>query len=376
MTCSCCTTSCTPRASSARRLLPMILGAAALALLVGWSAVSRGSQPGAPAAAAQPDPHAGHAPKIADAYACPMKCEGAKTYPAPGKCPVCKMALKQVAGGAYYATVRRIPDPAKPSDATIAAGAPVTLRLTLKAPSGDIVTKVDTVHEKPLHLLIVSRDLSFFAHEHPAPQPDGTFTVDFTFPAGGDYTLYHDFTPAGGTQQIARVPVKVEGKVVAPVALAIDAEKPKTIDGHTIALSTGVGGGPVKAGGSATLTFTLSKDGAPVTTLAPYLGAMGHLVVLSADGKEFVHSHPVGGHDMTEGGHAMTSGGPTVAFEAHFNTPGLYKGWGQFNVGTKEKERIITAPFVFEVAAGEKAAEEHGKHKEKDGGAGHGHDHK
>lgn len=312
-----------------------------------------------------------------------MKCEGAKTYAAPGKCPVCKMALKQVAGGAYYATVRRVPDPAKPSDTTITAGAPVTLRLTLKEPSGDIVTKVDTVHEKPLHLLIVSKDLSFFAHEHPTPQQDGTFTVAFTFPAGGDYTLYHDFTPAGGTQQIARVPVKVEGaggKAAAPVPLAVDAEKPKTIDGYTVALSTGGGGGggggPVKAGGSATLTFTLSKGGAPVTTLAAYLGAMGHLVVLSADGKEFVHSHPVGGDAMTKEGHAMASGGPTVAFEAHFRTPGLYKGWGQFNVGTKEKERIITAPFTFEVAKGEKAADDHGEKKGKDGGAGHGHDHK
>lgn len=373
MTCSCCTTSCTPRDSSARRLLPMILGAAALAALIAGLALTRSDANAASASVAQPDPHAGHTPKAADAYACPMKCEGAKTYAAPGKCPVCKMALKQVAGGAYYATVAIVPDPAKPSDATIPAGVPVTLRLTLKAPSGDIVTKVDTVHEKPLHLLIVSKDLSFFAHEHPAPQKDGTFTVAFTFPAGGDYTLYHDFTPAGGTQQIARVPVKVEGKAAAPVALAVDAETPKTIDGYTVALSTG---GPVKAGGSATLTFTLSKGGAPVTTLVPYLGAMGHLVVLSADGTEFVHSHPVGGHDMTEGGHAMTSGGPTVAFEAHFKTPGLYKGWGQFNVGTKEQERIITAPFTFEVAKGENAVEDHGEKKGKDGGAGHGHDHK
>jgi hypothetical protein len=373
MTCSCCTTSCNPRASSGRRLLPIILGAAALAATVAGVALSRSVANAA--SAIQPDPHGGHTSKAAATYACPMKCEGTKTYDAPGKCPVCKMALKQVAGdgGAYSATVSRVHDAAKPSDEAIAAGEPVTLRLTLKEPSGDTVTKVDTVHEKPLHLLIVSKDLSFFAHEHPTPQQDGTFTVAFTFPAGGDYTLYHDFTPAGGRQQIARVPVKVEGKAAAPVALAVDAEKPKTIDGYTVSLSTG---GPVKAGGSATLTFTLSKDGAPVTTLAPYLGAMGHLVVLSADGKEFVHSHPVGGHDMTEGGHAMTSGGPTVAFEAHFKTPGLYKGWGQFNIGTKEKERIITAPFTFEVAKGEKAVEDHGEKKGKDGGAGHGHDHK
>jgi len=29
-------------------------------------------------------------------YQCPMKCEGEKTYKQPGKCPVCKMDLKEL----------------------------------------------------------------------------------------------------------------------------------------------------------------------------------------------------------------------------------------------------------------------------------------
>jgi hypothetical protein len=32
-------------------------------------------------------------------YQCPMKCEGEKTYHAPGACPVCKMDLKEVKKG-------------------------------------------------------------------------------------------------------------------------------------------------------------------------------------------------------------------------------------------------------------------------------------
>lgn len=32
-------------------------------------------------------------------YACPMKCEGTKTYPQPGHCPVCQMRLEKGAGG-------------------------------------------------------------------------------------------------------------------------------------------------------------------------------------------------------------------------------------------------------------------------------------
>jgi uncharacterized lipoprotein len=30
-------------------------------------------------------------------FACPMQCEGDKTYPQAGKCPVCKMDLREVA---------------------------------------------------------------------------------------------------------------------------------------------------------------------------------------------------------------------------------------------------------------------------------------
>lgn len=30
-------------------------------------------------------------------YACPMQCEGDKTYAKEGKCPVCKMGLQEVA---------------------------------------------------------------------------------------------------------------------------------------------------------------------------------------------------------------------------------------------------------------------------------------
>ena len=29
-------------------------------------------------------------------YQCPMKCEGEKTYAAPGKCPMCQMDMKEV----------------------------------------------------------------------------------------------------------------------------------------------------------------------------------------------------------------------------------------------------------------------------------------
>lgn len=40
---------------------------------------------------------AGGETRAAEQYACPMKCEGAKTYPEPGNCPVCGMKLEPAA---------------------------------------------------------------------------------------------------------------------------------------------------------------------------------------------------------------------------------------------------------------------------------------
>ena len=96
--------------------------------------------------------------------------------------------------------------------------------------------------------------------------------------------------------------------------------------------------------------------------------AVGHLVVISEDRTEFVHSHP---HEEGEE-HAKPSTGPKVDFEAHFTVPGTYKGWAQFNVGTTAKEQVITVPFTFTVAKGEGKGEaaphEHGGGEKKDGG--------
>jgi hypothetical protein len=253
----------------------------------------------------------------------------------------------------------------------------VPMVFTLKDAKGTPVTDLDTVHEKVLHLLAVSKDLSWFTHEHPTRRADGAFTMPMTFPAGGEYTLYFDFTPKGSPQQVVPVKVSASGTPKAAVPLTVDADKPKTVDGFTVALDTE---GAIKAGGMAHLSFTVTKDGKPVTSLRPYLGAMGHLVIISQDGTQFVHAHPheggehgAGGHDAHGGhgdgakkdehaGHGGAApkaadagkgmGGPKVDFETHFKEPGTYKAWGQFNVGTAEKEKVLTVPFTFTVEKG------------------------
>lgn len=279
--------------------------------------------------------------------------------------------------GAEAAPVTHTATVAAEGGKALEAGKAAAMVFTLKDAKGAPVKDLETVHEKVLHLLVVSKDLSWFAHEHPTRRADGAFTIPMTFPAGGEYTLYFDFTPKGSPQQVVPVKVTATGTPKTAVPLTVDADKPKTIDGFTVALDTE---GAIKAGGKAHMSFTISKDGKPVTTLRPYLGAMGHLVIISQDGTQFVHAHPheggehgAGAHDA-HGGHGegakkdehaghggaapkaadagMGMGGPKVDFEAHFKEPGTYKAWGQFNVGTAEKEQVLTVPFTFTVEKG------------------------
>ena len=239
----------------------------------------------------------------------------------------------------------------KPVGGKIEAGKPANLLFTLKDPTGLPVKSVEVVHEKSLQLLMVSKDLSWFAHEHPVLQPDGTFTFTYTFPAGGEYTLFNNFTPKDAGMQVVPVTLAVEGAATTMVPLKVDSDKPKTVDGYSVSLDTA---GPIKTGTSTHMAYTITKDGKPVNNLQPYFGAMGHLVIISQDMKELVHSHQ---HEGSEHGDAAAkSSGNRVDFEADFKTPGVYKGWAQFNVGTKESTEILTVPFTLTVVKGNDAS--------------------
>ena len=133
-------------------------------------------------------------------------------------------------------------------------------------------------------------------------------------------------------------------------------------------------GQPLRAGGESILTFTVTDahTNMPVPDLEPYLGALAHFVIVSEDGRHFLHAHPMehtemvgapehGGHDaashlhhapmasdMVPSPHASAA---TVSAHTTFPRAGLYKVWAQFQRGG----RVITVPFVVRVANGEQA---------------------
>ena len=228
----------------------------------------------------------------------------------------------------------------------IEPGVTVSLRFKIEDAAGTVVTDLEVVHTKVLHLLMVSADLSWYAHEHPVVRGDGTLSLSFSFPRPGEYVLFHEFTPSGAGEQVVPVTLRIAGTGPPAAALVVDSQRVKEVDGYTISLDTS---GPITAGQETMLSYNISRRGQPVTDLEPYLGAMGHLAVVSEDLKHFVHSHPLG---------------TAVSFHTGFPEAGLYKAWAQF----KHRGRVITVPFVLE-AGHDDAGHGHGH------GHGHGDDH-
>jgi len=218
-------------------------------------------------------------------------------------------------------------EPAKPE-----AGKPTKLTLALLGADGKRLADFDVAHEKKVHLIVIRDGLDRFAHLHPAVAGDGAITTEYAFPTGGLYRLYADYQPKGGRPATARAEVTVAGEVPARPDLKPDAPGKVRGDGldATVTLRD------VKAGGEGVVRFeVVDPDGKPALDLEPYMGAMGHLVVVSADGKEYVHAHPVD----------EKAAANVVAFGAHFPAAGLYKGWGQF----KRRGEVAVVPFVLRV---------------------------
>ncbi|MEJ7848239.1 MAG: cupredoxin domain-containing protein [Pyrinomonadaceae bacterium] len=251
----------------------------------------------------------------------------------------------------------------------VQAGTPTTLILTVKDKQGAVVKDLQIVHEKPMHLLIVSKDLAEFYHVHPEQSADGSYKVTHTFASGGDYKMYADFTPKDAVQVVEQIDVKAAGPERAKVPLVPDTKLEKTIDGLKVVMKPSE---EIKAGQELTLDFQAfdAASGKPANDLQNYLGELAHFVIISEDLKDFVHAHPMAkgesmdsmnmgeakreehkadGHEHSRMEGTVTKPGASeVSAHTAFPRAGLYKLWAQFQRGGK----VISVPFIVNVPAG------------------------
>jgi hypothetical protein len=204
-------------------------------------------------------------------------------------------------------------------------------RFTVTGPDGKPVTEYDVTHEKKLHFIVASRDLTSFQHLHPTLGRNGVWSVELELPEPGAYRAFADFAPTGADTLTLGVDLQAAGDYE-PKALP-QAGRTAKVGDYEVTLD-----GELEPGHASKLTLKVTKDGKPVKDLQPYLGAYGHLVALRAGDLAYLHVHPDG-----EPGDGRTTPGPEITFYAEVPSVGDYRLFLDFQHGGEVRTASFTA---------------------------------
>lgn len=220
-----------------------------------------------------------------------------------------------------------------PEATSLPSGKNVSVTFRIMGPDSQPVTNYETTHDKELHLIAVRRDMAGFQHVHPTLEASGVWHTHLDL-SPGPWRLFADVKPAGADDLTLGTDVSVIGDYH-PQPLPAPS-KTTTVDDYTVTLT-----GDLSAGSSSKLTLSVSRAGAPVTDLQPYLSAYGHLVVLRSDDLAYLHVHPDG--TPRDG---VTKPGPGVTFYATTPSTGTYRMFLDF----QHNGAVRTAEFTATAA--------------------------
>jgi len=209
----------------------------------------------------------------------------------------------------------------------LSVASPARLSFRVLAANGKPVRDFQVDATKKMHLIIVRRDLTNYQHLHPTMASDGTWSIDAAVRAPGSYRAFADFATSGKRRVLG-------ADMAAPgTTTTVPLPTPRTstrVDGYGVTLRAGM----LMPGTEAEMRFTVSRNGKPVTSLEPYLGNLGHLVILRAKTLQYLHVHP------TSAGGA----GPNIRFAGDLTHAGRYRAFLQFQTNGK----VHTAAFTLE----------------------------
>ena len=236
-----------------------------------------------------------------------------------------------------------------PVSAPTSVGEAGELSFRIADEQGASLTAYKNSHEKDLHLIVVRADGNEYRHVHPTlDDHTGLWSIPWKWDAAGSYRVYADFVPAvedGPDKVTLTRTIDVAGEFT-PTPIT-EAKTTDEVDGYTVAVD-----GDLSAGSASELTLKVTRDGGPVTTLEPYLGAFGHLVALRGGDLAYLHVHAEG--DEPEEGHTA---GPNITFFAEAPTAGRYLLYLDFKVDGQ----VHTAEFALDATnpSGDKPAKSH-----------------
>jgi hypothetical protein len=274
------------------------------------------------------------------------------------------------------------------ANAAMIAGAPTRWQFTFIDPmTGHPPHHFHEMHDKPMHLVVISQNLKHFAHLHPTLKahshvpfeinvnqnsidPDN-FAAPTAVPEAGKYLLYGEIMPMDFPMMLYPFDLVVSGPDTAPDPIVV--ADPVNQDGTISKFYTldSKESGPLQAnyqlkilsetmehcGASVPklnieLSFrqNLSADFLPITDLQPWLSSYGHSFVIGKSGTtaqdhSIVHLHavwPLIDNDPSE------PRGPwlELAAHSHGNTfpEDTYRAWIQI----KHHDRVLTLPLTFD----------------------------
>ncbi len=208
-------------------------------------------------------------------------------------------------------------------------GSVVNFRFTPVSQPGNKIALLDNLHEKKIHLIIVSEDLSYFDHLHLDKDSAGSYNIATSFPAGGKYILIADYKPERMAQQYDTFNINVTGNSNKPLTYT-SPQLTASTDGYTVQLLHK----KLVPGTDGVVVMKINKDGKSILpeTVQQYLGETAHMIAINTDSKEYVHTHSM-------------SDPMSYWFMAKFPRMGFYKVWVQF----KTNDIVHIAPFVIQV---------------------------
>ncbi|PSL01493.1 hypothetical protein [Cecembia rubra] len=202
----------------------------------------------------------------------------------------------------------------------------------LKSTQGRVTRKISFIvpdHGKLMHMFLIRKgDLDVFAHLHPERLDTLNFRVKLPPLPSGDYHVFADITRYTGFAETIvselNIPESANFRLATNETVILNRDdtytfsnpvsnKVVTLDGDIMicgkpGIKTDLPGGysavwetetgKFEAGKLYNLDFALFDQEGEPALLEPYLGMMGHAVVLKHDGTVYIHLHPTGNYSM------------------------------------------------------------------------------
>lgn len=194
--------------------------------------------------------------------------------------------------------------------------------------------ELKVVHTQPLHTMIVDSGLQDYHHLHPRyDAASGTFICSFVPQSHLPYRMWNEAQLVDNvvTSQ-ASAPISAHANYAPPAMIATNSEaQVHGIQARIMPQS------PLRQSQSCVCDVRLTDaSGAPIS-LEPIMGAYAHLVAFSADGKHFMHCHPLGAEPQS----------PSDRGNGHlqFHLMPDWVGGAKFFLQVRHEGQDITLPF-------------------------------